>query len=66
MVICSECGTRVPQKVILCPKCGASVDATGVGPSKTKPRREPLPWWAFAVALVALAAAGFGAYVIFR
>lgn len=64
MVICSECGTRVPPKTLLCTKCGAPVDATGVGPPRHA--RESLPWWAFAAALAALAAAGFAAYVLFR
>jgi hypothetical protein len=62
MVICSDCGTRVPPKVLTCPKCSAPVDATGVRPRSVS--RLP-PWWMIAGALALLLAAGIGSYFLF-
>ena len=64
MVICSECGARVPPKVLTCPKCSAPVDATGVKPRKVASTLPP--WWMIAGGLVLLVAAGIGSYFIFR
>jgi hypothetical protein len=64
MVICSECGARVPPKTVLCPKCNAPVDATGVGPRT--PKKQSMPWRLIVLAVVVLFAAGYGAYWLAR
>ena len=65
MVICNECGTRVPPKTQRCPKCGASVDATYAGPPRRR-RKPPFPWIAVLIFFAAAAIFSGGLILLLR